>query len=162
MPIVVVQNATVLDLKKAICRFMELKEREGGVKQVNWGYVWRTFLLVVQGEKLDDDKMRLKDYGIRNMDKVMFMKRHMKKVHTGHTPDGQYTQEDVGLSWIPLGPRLKVTAPPGCDAPVGSSGEGVAMLHPASLIALIAVTQGTWKGVQSDTIIQYLQCSSTG
>ncbi|XP_028268342.1 U11/U12 small nuclear ribonucleoprotein 25 kDa protein isoform X2 [Parambassis ranga] len=33
MPIVVVQNATVLDLKKAICRFMELKQqREGGVK----------------------------------------------------------------------------------------------------------------------------------
>ncbi|XP_032394130.1 U11/U12 small nuclear ribonucleoprotein 25 kDa protein isoform X2 [Etheostoma spectabile] len=33
MPIVVVQNATVLDLKKAIRRFMELKQqREGGVK----------------------------------------------------------------------------------------------------------------------------------
>ncbi|XP_071374778.1 U11/U12 small nuclear ribonucleoprotein 25 kDa protein isoform X3 [Centroberyx affinis] len=33
MPIVVVQNATVLDLKKAICRFVELKQqREGGVK----------------------------------------------------------------------------------------------------------------------------------
>uniref|UniRef100_A0A672YC73 SNRNP25 ubiquitin-like domain-containing protein n=1 Tax=Sphaeramia orbicularis TaxID=375764 RepID=A0A672YC73_9TELE len=31
MPIVVVQNATVLDLKNAICRFMELKQqREGG------------------------------------------------------------------------------------------------------------------------------------
>ena len=28
-----------------------------------------------------------------------------------------------------------------CDAPVGSSGEGVAVLHPA---ALIVVTQGTW------------------
>ncbi|XP_034079808.1 uncharacterized protein LOC117551172 [Gymnodraco acuticeps] len=104
MPIVVVQNATVLDLKKA-----------------------------------SDDKMRLKDYGIRNMEEVTFMKRHMKKVHTGHTPDGQYTQEDVGLSWIPLGPRLKEGG--GCDAPVDSSGEGVAVLHPASLIA---VTQGTW------------------
>ncbi|XP_034749485.1 U11/U12 small nuclear ribonucleoprotein 25 kDa protein isoform X2 [Etheostoma cragini] len=33
MPIVVVQNATVLDLKKAIRRFLELKQqREGGVK----------------------------------------------------------------------------------------------------------------------------------
>ncbi|XP_029481351.1 U11/U12 small nuclear ribonucleoprotein 25 kDa protein-like isoform X2 [Oncorhynchus nerka] len=33
MPIVVVQNAMVLDLKKAIQRFMELKQqREGGVK----------------------------------------------------------------------------------------------------------------------------------
>lgn len=35
--IVVVQNATVLDLKKAIRRFMELKQqREGGVKYVSW------------------------------------------------------------------------------------------------------------------------------
>lgn len=35
--IVVVQNATVLDLKKAIKRFMELKQqREGGVKYVSW------------------------------------------------------------------------------------------------------------------------------
>ncbi|XP_035510332.1 U11/U12 small nuclear ribonucleoprotein 25 kDa protein [Morone saxatilis] len=80
MPIVVVQNATVLDLKKAICRFMELKQqREGGVKHVSWRYVWRTYHLVFQGEKLEDDKMRLKDYGIRNRDEVTFMKRLRKK-----------------------------------------------------------------------------------
>ncbi len=35
--IVVVQSATVLDLKKAICRYMELKQqREGGVKHISW------------------------------------------------------------------------------------------------------------------------------
>ncbi|CAI5675892.1 U11/U12 small nuclear ribonucleoprotein 25 kDa protein [Oreochromis niloticus] len=80
MPIVVVQNATVLDLKKAICRFMELKQqREGGVKHISWRYVWRTYHLVFQGEKLEDDKMRLKDYGIRNRDEVTFMKRLRKK-----------------------------------------------------------------------------------
>ncbi|XP_062264019.1 U11/U12 small nuclear ribonucleoprotein 25 kDa protein [Platichthys flesus] len=80
MPIVVVQNATVLDLKKAIRRFMELKQqREGGVKHISWRYVWRTFHLVFQGEKLDDDKMRLKDYGVRNRDEVTFMKRLRKK-----------------------------------------------------------------------------------
>ncbi|KAK5855866.1 hypothetical protein PBY51_007504 [Eleginops maclovinus] len=80
MPIVVVQNATVLDLKKAIRRFMELKQqREGGVKHVSWRYVWRTFLLLFQGEKLEDDKMRLKDYGVRNRDEVTFMKRLRKK-----------------------------------------------------------------------------------
>ncbi|XP_055749212.1 U11/U12 small nuclear ribonucleoprotein 25 kDa protein-like [Salvelinus fontinalis] len=80
MPIVVVQNAMVLDLKKAIQRFMELKQqREGGVKHVSWRYVWRTFHLVFQGEKLDDDKMKLKDYGIRNRDEVTFMKRLRKK-----------------------------------------------------------------------------------
>ncbi|XP_071326520.1 U11/U12 small nuclear ribonucleoprotein 25 kDa protein isoform X1 [Trachinotus anak] len=80
MPIVVVQNATVLDLKKAICRFLELKQqREGGVKHISWRYVWRTYHLIFQGEKLDDDKMRLKDYGIRNRDEVTFMKRLRKK-----------------------------------------------------------------------------------
>lgn len=80
MPIVVVQNATVLDLKKAISRFMELKQqREGGVKYISWRYVWRTFHLVFQGEKLEDDQMKLKDYGIRNRDEVTFMKRLRKK-----------------------------------------------------------------------------------
>ncbi|XP_037331538.2 U11/U12 small nuclear ribonucleoprotein 25 kDa protein [Pungitius pungitius] len=80
MPIVVVQNATVLDLKKAVRRFMELKQqREGGVKHVSWRYVWRTYQLIFQGEKLEDDKMRLKDYGIRNRDEVTFMKRLRKK-----------------------------------------------------------------------------------
>ncbi|XP_026180834.1 U11/U12 small nuclear ribonucleoprotein 25 kDa protein [Mastacembelus armatus] len=80
MPIVVVQNASVLDLKKAIRRFMELKQqREGGVKHVSWRYVWRSYQLVFQGEKLEDDKMRLKDYGIRNRDEVTFMKRLRKK-----------------------------------------------------------------------------------
>ncbi|MEQ2213955.1 U11/U12 small nuclear ribonucleoprotein, partial [Xenoophorus captivus] len=80
MPIVVVQNATVLDLKKAIRRFMELKQqREGGVKYISWRYVWRTYHLVFQGEKLEDDTMRLKDYGIRNRDEVTFMKQLRKK-----------------------------------------------------------------------------------
>ncbi|XP_058509809.1 U11/U12 small nuclear ribonucleoprotein 25 kDa protein [Solea solea] len=80
MPIVVVQNATVLDLKKAIRRFMELKQqREGGVKHISWKYVWRTYYLVFQGEKLEDDKTRLKDYGIRNRDEVTFMKHLRKK-----------------------------------------------------------------------------------
>ncbi|XP_056144574.1 U11/U12 small nuclear ribonucleoprotein 25 kDa protein [Lampris incognitus] len=80
MPVVVVQNATVLDLKKAICRFMELKQqREGGVKCISWRYIWRTYHLVFQGEKLEDDKMRLKDYGIRNRDEVTFMKKLRKK-----------------------------------------------------------------------------------
>ncbi|XP_076865419.1 U11/U12 small nuclear ribonucleoprotein 25 kDa protein [Brachyhypopomus gauderio] len=80
MPIVVVQSATVLDLKKAIRRYMELKQqREGGVKHVSWKYVWRTFHLVFNGERLEDDIRKLKDYGIRNRDEVTFMKKLRKK-----------------------------------------------------------------------------------
>lgn len=76
MPIVVVQSATVLDLKKAIRRYMELKQqREGGVKHISWKYVWRTFHLVFNGEKLEEDKKKLKDYGIRNRDEVTFLKK---------------------------------------------------------------------------------------
>ncbi|XP_056310201.1 U11/U12 small nuclear ribonucleoprotein 25 kDa protein [Danio aesculapii] len=80
MPIVIVQSATVLDLKKAIRRYMELKQqREGGVKHVSWKYVWRTFHLVFNGDKLEDDRRKLKDYGIRNRDEVTFLKKLRKK-----------------------------------------------------------------------------------
>ncbi|XP_056109236.1 U11/U12 small nuclear ribonucleoprotein 25 kDa protein [Rhinichthys klamathensis goyatoka] len=80
MPIVVVQSATVLDLKKAIRRYMELKQqREGGVKHISWKYVWRTFHLAFNGEKLEDDERKLKDYGIRNRDEVTFLKKLKKK-----------------------------------------------------------------------------------
>uniref|UniRef100_A0A1A8R5L8 Small nuclear ribonucleoprotein 25kDa (U11/U12) n=1 Tax=Nothobranchius rachovii TaxID=451742 RepID=A0A1A8R5L8_9TELE len=80
MPIVVVQNASVLDLKKAICRFMELKQqREGGIKHISWRYVWRAYHLVFEGVKLEDDTLRLKDYGMRNRDEVTFLKRLRKK-----------------------------------------------------------------------------------
>ncbi|XP_077380966.1 U11/U12 small nuclear ribonucleoprotein 25 kDa protein isoform X2 [Festucalex cinctus] len=78
--IVVVQDASVLDLKKAIRRFMELKQqREGGVRHISWKYIWRSYNLVFQGGKLEDDRMRLKDYGIRNRDEVTFMKRLRRK-----------------------------------------------------------------------------------
>ncbi|XP_061702341.1 U11/U12 small nuclear ribonucleoprotein 25 kDa protein [Syngnathoides biaculeatus] len=80
MPIVVVQDASVLDLKKAIRRFVTLKQqREGGMRHISWRYVWRSYNLVFQGEKLEDDRVRLKDYGIRNRDEVTFMKRLRKK-----------------------------------------------------------------------------------
>ncbi|XP_062387164.1 U11/U12 small nuclear ribonucleoprotein 25 kDa protein [Sardina pilchardus] len=80
MPIVVVQQATVLHLKNAICRYYELKQqREGGIKHISWRYVWRTFNLVYNGEKLDEDSRKLKDYGIRNRDEVTFVKKLKKK-----------------------------------------------------------------------------------
>ncbi|KAK2836670.1 hypothetical protein Q7C36_014539 [Tachysurus vachellii] len=80
MPIVVVQSATVLDLKKAIRRYFELKQqREGGIKHISWRYVWRTFHLVFNGERLEEDRKKLKDYGIRNRDEVTFMKKLRRK-----------------------------------------------------------------------------------
>uniref|UniRef100_A0ABM5EZG4 U11/U12 small nuclear ribonucleoprotein 25 kDa protein n=1 Tax=Pogona vitticeps TaxID=103695 RepID=A0ABM5EZG4_9SAUR len=79
MPVVVVQNASVLDLKKAIQRFVQLKqEREGGIQHISWKYVWRTYSLSFFGEKLDDDQKKLREYGIRNRDEVTFVKKLRK------------------------------------------------------------------------------------
>ncbi|XP_004596638.2 U11/U12 small nuclear ribonucleoprotein 25 kDa protein [Ochotona princeps] len=80
MPVVVVQNATVLDLKKAIQRHVQLKqEREGGVQHISWSYVWRTYHLTSAGEKLAEDQKKLRDYGIRNRDEVSFIKKLRQK-----------------------------------------------------------------------------------
>uniref|UniRef100_H3B3P5 Small nuclear ribonucleoprotein U11/U12 subunit 25 n=2 Tax=Latimeria chalumnae TaxID=7897 RepID=H3B3P5_LATCH len=80
LPVVVVQNATVLDLKKAIQRYFQLKqEREGGIQCISWRYVWRMYNLTFDGQKLTDDKMKLKDYGIRNRDEVTFIKKLRNK-----------------------------------------------------------------------------------
>ncbi|VCW78173.1 unnamed protein product, partial [Gulo gulo] len=62
MPVVVVQNATVLDLKKAIQRYVQLRqEREGGIQHISWSYVWRTYYLTSAGEKLTDDRKKLRE-----------------------------------------------------------------------------------------------------
>uniref|UniRef100_A0A0P6J6T4 U11/U12 small nuclear ribonucleoprotein 25 kDa protein n=2 Tax=Heterocephalus glaber TaxID=10181 RepID=A0A0P6J6T4_HETGA len=80
MPVVVVQNATVLDLKKAIQRYVQLKqEREGGIQHISWSYVWRTYHLTSAGEKLTEDRKKLRDYGIRNRDEVSFIKKLRQK-----------------------------------------------------------------------------------
>ncbi|XP_076456476.1 U11/U12 small nuclear ribonucleoprotein 25 kDa protein-like isoform X2 [Babylonia areolata] len=77
MPIVVKQDASVLDLKHGIKRFLTLhlsRKGEGHVP-ISWRYVWKHHWLYFDGEKLTDDNKKLKDYGIRNRDKVTFMKR---------------------------------------------------------------------------------------
>ncbi|XP_034297270.1 U11/U12 small nuclear ribonucleoprotein 25 kDa protein [Pantherophis guttatus] len=76
MPVVVVQSATVLELKKALRRFVQLRqERQGGVRHISWRHVWRTYSLTFGGEKLADDRKKLREYGIRNRDEVSFVKK---------------------------------------------------------------------------------------
>ncbi|EDO34575.1 predicted protein [Nematostella vectensis] len=80
LPVVVVQDATVLDLKKAIQRHITLKQtREGGATYISWKYVWRTFWLMFEGQKLSDDHKSLKEYGISSRDEVTFAKRLKRK-----------------------------------------------------------------------------------
>ncbi|NXA80611.1 SNR25 protein, partial [Thryothorus ludovicianus] len=77
--VVVVQNASVLELKKALRRHMQLRQaRQGGVQHLSWKYIWRTYHLTYNGEKLADDKKKLREYGIRNRDEVSFIKKLRK------------------------------------------------------------------------------------
>ncbi|OXB54907.1 hypothetical protein ASZ78_011269 [Callipepla squamata] len=60
--VVVVQNATVLDLKKALRRHVQLRQaRRGGVQHLSWRYIWRTYHLTYGGEKLADDGKKLRE-----------------------------------------------------------------------------------------------------
>ncbi|CAN2391197.1 U11 U12 small nuclear ribonucleoprotein 25 kDa [Pristimantis euphronides] len=80
MPVVVTQNATVLDLKRAIQRYVQLKHhREGGIQHISWKYVWKTYQLSFSGEKLDNDEKSLRECGVKNRDEVVFVKKLKKK-----------------------------------------------------------------------------------
>ncbi|XP_031981431.1 U11/U12 small nuclear ribonucleoprotein 25 kDa protein isoform X2 [Corvus hawaiiensis] len=79
VPVVVVQNASVLELKKALRRHIQLRQaRQGGVQHLSWKYIWRTYHLTYAGEKLADDRKKLREYGIRNRDEVSFIKKLRK------------------------------------------------------------------------------------
>lgn len=79
VPVVVVQNASVLELKKALRRHIQLRQaRQGGVQHLSWKYIWRTYHLTYNGEKLADDRKKLREYGIRNRDEVSFIKKLRK------------------------------------------------------------------------------------
>ncbi|ELU11180.1 hypothetical protein CAPTEDRAFT_157309 [Capitella teleta] len=77
LPIVVLQNATVADLKKAIRHYFHLNlNRDGdGDRHISWRYVWKRNWLYFNGQKLTEDKTLLKDYGIFNSSEVTFIKR---------------------------------------------------------------------------------------
>ncbi|ESO85328.1 hypothetical protein LOTGIDRAFT_68319, partial [Lottia gigantea] len=80
MPIVVVQDATVLQLKEAIKRYVVLKQsRAGDTQHLSWKYIWRRFWLYFDNQKLTEDGKCLKEYGIRNKCEVTFVKRLQSK-----------------------------------------------------------------------------------
>ena len=80
LTVIVDQNATVADLKKAIKRgFVLQRERQGGnAVGVSWKYVWRAYWLVHNGQKLKENQQSLKEFGIRNRDEITFIKRLRK------------------------------------------------------------------------------------
>lgn len=74
--VVVEQKATVLDLKKALQRHATLRMARKGVKRlISWRYIWKTYWLCFEGQRLDQDKVLLRDIGIRNNSELTFLKR---------------------------------------------------------------------------------------
>lgn len=73
--VIVNLNATVLDLKNTIQRYVTLQMQRGDdSRKVNWKYVWKSYWLSFNRQKLQDDKKVLKEYGINNHDEIIFIK----------------------------------------------------------------------------------------
>jgi hypothetical protein len=73
-------GAKVSDLRRALQRFMELRElrRIGRRRHISWRYVWRAYCLQTpDGEKLQrrDDQRTLASLGIVNKSRLTFAKR---------------------------------------------------------------------------------------
>lgn len=74
--VIVNLNATVRDLKNAIQRSVGLQmKRSNSFKFINWKYVWKAFWLSFDRQKLQNDDKNLQEYGIRNHDELIFIKR---------------------------------------------------------------------------------------
>ena len=83
LDVIIHQNATVGQLKRAVERATELKlSRDADHRRrrrINWKYVWKTYWLYAHGVKLKDDKTPVKDCALRNNDRVSFIKRLKEK-----------------------------------------------------------------------------------
>ncbi|XP_065063600.1 U11/U12 small nuclear ribonucleoprotein 25 kDa protein-like [Rhopilema esculentum] len=78
--LVIEQTATVQQLKSTIERYVTLKiERETGQKHISWRYIWKTYWLLHNGEKLIDEKKPIREYGISDNANLSFIKRLRRK-----------------------------------------------------------------------------------
>lgn len=73
-------NTTVLDLKKAIKRHVNLSlKRENVDKKISWKYLWKKYYLCFEDTRLSNDNENIKAYGITNKIELYFTKRHREK-----------------------------------------------------------------------------------
>ncbi|XP_029178842.1 U11/U12 small nuclear ribonucleoprotein 25 kDa protein [Nylanderia fulva] len=73
-------NTTVLDLKKAIKRHVNLSlKREKVKKKISWKHVWKKYHLSFEGTRLFNDNENIKFYNITNKAELHFAKRHREK-----------------------------------------------------------------------------------
>uniref|UniRef100_A0A1B6FED4 SNRNP25 ubiquitin-like domain-containing protein n=1 Tax=Cuerna arida TaxID=1464854 RepID=A0A1B6FED4_9HEMI len=81
LPVVVKhKGATVLDLKRAIHRHMSWRmTRQKQRVKISWRYIWKTYHLQYDSERLTKDEMLLSEIGIKNRSRVTFVKRLREK-----------------------------------------------------------------------------------
>ncbi|XP_042875766.1 U11/U12 small nuclear ribonucleoprotein 25 kDa protein-like isoform X1 [Penaeus japonicus] len=82
--VVVPREATVHDLKKALKNHVALMlTRKGAKKKINWKYIWKTYWLCHEGEKMTDDWKKLLELGVKNKSSLTFLKRLRERHKSG-------------------------------------------------------------------------------
>ncbi|XP_023946480.2 U11/U12 small nuclear ribonucleoprotein 25 kDa protein isoform X1 [Bicyclus anynana] len=79
LKVIVAQNATVRELKKAIARHFEIhQQRTGNKVKISWKYIWRTYDLSFDSIILDDNSSFISNYGVTNKVTLNFKKKRKK------------------------------------------------------------------------------------
>ncbi|CAB4385273.1 unnamed protein product [Rhizophagus irregularis] len=83
LKMVVRQNATISDIKNLIVLQVtrDLKEKGRRNKKISWKYIWKTYCLMFEGQKLLEDKARIQEIGIRS-GSVLRFSRYVNKNKT--------------------------------------------------------------------------------
>lgn len=73
-------DTTVLDLKKAIKRHVNLSlKRENIKKKISWKHIWKKYHLCFGDIRLSNNNENIKFYGITNKTELHFTKRRREK-----------------------------------------------------------------------------------
>ncbi|OWR41566.1 U11/U12 small nuclear ribonucleoprotein [Danaus plexippus plexippus] len=79
LKVIVPQNSTVRELKKAVARHFELyQQRMGNRVKISWRYIWKTYSLNYDSLTLDKDDSKITDYGVTNKVILTFKKIRRK------------------------------------------------------------------------------------
>lgn len=79
------KTATLLDLKQTFRSYFELHQKRGtclfipNSPRISWKYIWKRYNLSFNGHELDQDRKKLREFGIHNQAKLCFQKKHHKK-----------------------------------------------------------------------------------
>ncbi|XP_027911500.1 U11/U12 small nuclear ribonucleoprotein 25 kDa protein isoform X3 [Vigna unguiculata] len=86
LDVIVMNSATVKDLKLAIKRKVNDMEQSGmGHRHISWKHVWSNYCLSYDNNKLLDDNDALQNFGVRNNSQVQFVPFVMTKQSRRHS-----------------------------------------------------------------------------